>query len=54
MVQIVWIIIVAIVELVAPTYISVLLAIGNIIFPDTTPVVDEVIGGLIAFKKLSD
>lgn len=52
--RIIWIIIVAVVELVVPKYISILIAIGNLIFPDTTPFVDEIIGCLIAIKKLSD
>lgn len=51
---IIWVIAVIVVELIAPSYISVLIVIANIFIPDAVPVLDEVIGAVIAVKKLTD
>lgn len=53
MAQIIWIIVV-IAELVAPSYLSLIIAIANFFIPDAVPVLDEVIGVVIAVKKLMD
>lgn len=53
-VQIIWIIVVGIAELITPSYLSLIIAIANFFIPDAVPVIDEVIGAVIAVKKLMD
>ncbi len=52
MLSILFVIIVLIVQIIAPSYISVLIFIANCFLPDTVPVIDEVLGCAIAIGKL--
>lgn len=40
-------------ELIAPAYVSVFIAIANIFVPDAVPCIDEIVGAVIAVKKLA-
>lgn len=54
MVAIIWVIAVVVVELIAPSYLALIIAIANFFVPDVVPVIDEVLGAVIAVKKLTD
>ena len=52
MASIIYIIFVLIVQIVAPSYVSILIAIAKIFIPDTVPVIDEVLSLYVAVAKL--
>ena len=52
MINILFVVIVLVVQLIAPSYLSVLIFIANCFVPDMVPVIDEVLGLVIAICKL--
>lgn len=52
MINIIFVIIVLIVQSVAPSYISILIFIANCFVPDSVPLIDEVLGLIISIGKL--
>ena len=52
MLNIIWILIVVIAELIVPEYVSVLIAIANIFIPDSVAYIDEILGIIIAIKRI--
>lgn len=54
MLAIIWILIIVIAELIAPEYVAVLIAIANIFIPDQVFLIDEVLGIVIAIKRIAN
>lgn len=54
MLQIVYVLVVLGVELIAPKYISLLVAIGNMFMPDMVPYIDEILGVAVLLGKFKD
>ena len=54
MLKIIWILLILAVELVAPKYISAIIAIGNMFLPDMVPYIDEILGAAILLRKFID
>lgn len=54
MIRLLWVVAVLLVELIAPTFVSVLVVIANMFLPDMVPFVDEILGVAVVLKKMSD
>ena len=53
MIRLLWVVAVLLVELIAPTFVSVLVVIANMFLPDMVPFVDEILGVAVVLKKMS-
>lgn len=51
MLSVIYILVVLAVEFIAPSYVGILIAIGNCFFPDSVPYIDEILGfGAVALR----